>query len=256
MSIIELQFYSNSYSSGKAWAKDEPESPLSDNSSPDPERSPRPSGTSITHVPSITSERPSVSPVLLYDHTRWKFALPRPRPKMMPQRSPGSVSPQSKKETPMPERGSQPGSSLPPRTRWPSSHKFLFSANSESEVAACPSPRTSRPENLHLEQIPFPSPRIPATLSFNKTPGWDSPWTPRIPQRVHADDRDLRQEKGQRTNINDVERTEESLTADLDSWDKRRKKLRSFLLNNTFFPLVSPPPGCYVTVKLLTDPQT
>ncbi|KAF8591889.1 hypothetical protein K439DRAFT_1325302, partial [Ramaria rubella] len=61
----------------------------------------------------------------------------------------------------------------------------------------------------------------PFTLSHNKTPGWDSPWTPRIPEQAHAN------------------RTENSGEGNSRPWRRRKKNLRSFLLHNNYVPLVS-----------------
>lgn len=85
---------------------------------------------------------------------------------------------------------------------------------------------------FHLD-LPPPEPVI-TTISHNKTPGWDSPWSPRPPAdlvaritgNAHTSSR-LRE-----TNTDDGE------TEKLNSWARRRKRYRAYILNNTYVPLV------------------
>lgn len=189
------------------------------------------------------------------NYNRWRFALPRPRPKLMKRQwSTDSLrlSSQSERGTPTRDKRSQQESSRRSRTRWPTSRKrFLSEKQNSHGIVAASLPRASHSETLQSE-IPYPSPRLPTSLSHNNTPGWGSPWSPRSPrvfERVAADDRDLDQEKGHSIDNNDALRTEEPSIADLDSlnlWDKRRKNLRSFLLHDTYVPLVSLPVPCYI----------
>ncbi|KAF8501897.1 hypothetical protein JB92DRAFT_2975140 [Gautieria morchelliformis] len=223
------------------WAKDEPESPLSDSCLPGPDHSLRLSGTSTTHVASVISEHPSAFPGNLNGHNRWKFALPRPRPKMKRGQSTDPAASQSDIESPIPEKRHRPGSSRP---RWSSSRKRTLSLalqNSEVETTAGSLSRTPGSESLRLE-LPLPLPTRSLLQSYDKTPGWDSPWTPRIPERVHVTGRDAGREPDQGADNNDAAPTTDSSILDLEAlnpWHRRKRNLRSFLLNNTYVPLFS-----------------
>jgi hypothetical protein len=211
---------------------------VSDNS----ERSPRPSGASVTHVPSIISEMPSASAETLGDHHRWKFALPRSRPKLKRRRSTESLSSQNEKGSPMREKHPHLVSSRPSRPRWPTSRKRLTSEilpSAENETSISSVSRSSRSDTLRLD-LSFPPPRIPFTLSQNKTPGWESPWTPRIPDRALVNERDPELEAAQHANDAGVAKEPSALHLDgLRPWQRRKKRLRNFLLHNAYVPLVS-----------------
>lgn len=213
-------------------------------SPPRSEHSPHPSGTSATRVSSVISERHSVSAETLGDHHRWRFALPRSRPKLKRRRSTESLSSENEKGSPIREKPLHPESSRPGRPRWPTSLKRFPSEvpqSSENQMTASSVSRSSRSDSLRIE-LPLPSPRIPFTLSQNKTPGWESPWTPRMPDRVIPIDRNPGLEEGQHANGNNTGRTKESLTLDLDDlkpWQRRKKNIRNFLLHDTYVPLVS-----------------
>jgi hypothetical protein len=187
----------------------------------------------------VTSERPSVFPGNLDDHSRWKFALPRPRPKMKRGRTIDPVV--SSSESPMREKRYRPGSSRP---RWPSSRKHTLSVapqDSEVETTAGSLSRTPGSETRRL-QLHLPPPNPSFTRSHSKTPGWDSPWTPRISEHVHAPGTDAGREPDQGATNNDAARTTESSTLDMEAlkpWHRRRRNLRGFLLNNIYVPLAS-----------------
>lgn len=216
---------------------------MSDNLSSD--RSPRPSGTSTTHVPSIASDLPSLSTETI-GHHRWNFALPLTRPKSKRRRSSDS-SPESPIRTGRP----QPDPSRPSRPRWPNSRKRTppeVAQHSHLQPTMPSSSRLSRSEILRLE-LPLPQPEPPFTLSHNKTPGWESPWTPRIPEQAYANNNSLGYpfdpNAGMATSQGVTPETDNSSRAKegdpnqdgLDHWG-RKKKLRSFLLHNTYIPLV------------------
>ncbi|KZP31216.1 hypothetical protein FIBSPDRAFT_945244 [Athelia psychrophila] len=71
--------------------------------------------------------------------------------------------------------------------------------------------------------IDLPSPpSAPFTMAQSQTPGWNSPWTPRVPNQPLSEE-------------------EEIFGRDSDEGEKtmsRRKKLRVFILTNTFVPLL------------------
>lgn len=98
-----------------------------------------------------------------------------------------------------------------------------------SPADASPPPPQSR---FHLD---LPRPDFTMTLAQNMTPGWDSPWSPRPPadlvarittngtapsDLLHGDPRDEDSEK-------------------LSIWARRKKKIRVYMLTNTYVPLVS-----------------
>jgi len=79
------------------------------------------------------------------------------------------------------------------------------------------------PEQLHLE-LPQP-PHSPTTVAQTKTPGWDIPWSPRVPGQppvawdTMAD--------------SDRESVEKS-----GLWQRRKKRIRVYMLTNTYVPLL------------------
>lgn len=81
-------------------------------------------------------------------------------------------------------------------------------------------------------QIALPTPSAaPFTLAQNATPGWETPWTSRPaaqgPSRDDAYD------------FGEVEPASSSSTSTDDTvWRSRKKRLRSFILSNTYVPLV------------------
>lgn len=67
-----------------------------------------------------------------------------------------------------------------------------------------------------------PPPSAPFTMAQSRTPGWDSPWSPRAARNGHPP-------------------TQELFGYDDDSQEKvltRKKKFRTFILKNTYVPLV------------------
>ena len=80
--------------------------------------------------------------------------------------------------------------------------------------------------------IPLPTP-APITISQNRTPGWDTPWTPRTGQPLNEfselrDNSPTGEGEDQATG-GDCKRTK---------WYWRRKRIRAFILNNNYVPLV------------------
>lgn len=68
-----------------------------------------------------------------------------------------------------------------------------------------------------------PPPSAPFTMAQSQTPGWNSPWTPRVPNQPFSQE-------------------EQIFGRESDDGEKtmtRRKKLRTFILTNAFVPLVS-----------------
>lgn len=87
--------------------------------------------------------------------------------------------------------------------------------------------------SLHVD-LPR-TPGRPSTLSQTQTPGWDTPWSARLPTSVT-------QANGN-GDACDESATEEQPKEDgkQTPWKQRKKILRGFLLTNTYVPLVSAP---------------
>lgn len=96
-----------------------------------------------------------------------------------------------------------------------------------------PDPSEDEHRNRWGLHLPMPTP-APFTLAHNRTPGWDSPWTPRpmYPFGSIA---------GQLPGHDPLASKEEQADEDGGSktkWYRRRKRIRAFILNNTYVPLV------------------
>ncbi len=81
-------------------------------------------------------------------------------------------------------------------------------------------------------QISLPTPSAaPFTLAQNSTPGWETPWTARVaaqgPTREDGFD------------FGDFEHVSSSSSSKETPWRSRKKQLRTFILSNTYVPLVS-----------------
>jgi len=79
------------------------------------------------------------------------------------------------------------------------------------------------PSNWGLTIDLPPPPSAPFTMAQSHTPGWNSPWTPRVPNQPMS----LEEEMFGRDTSDEGEKTM-----------SRRKRLRSFILTNTFVPLL------------------
>ncbi|KAH8102485.1 hypothetical protein BXZ70DRAFT_785508 [Cristinia sonorae] len=93
-----------------------------------------------------------------------------------------------------------------------------------------------RPEedNFHID-LPAPDPVATVnTLAQNKTPGWDSPWSPRPPPDLVA------RISSHRTHqqLPDMEVADEDDEKNLSPWAKRRKRYRAYILHNHYVPLL------------------
>lgn len=85
---------------------------------------------------------------------------------------------------------------------------------------------------LHIE-LPR-SPSRPFTLSHTQTPGWDTPWTARLPTSI------MRQNgNGDACNQSEMEEHQPKEEDKQTPWQQRKKMLRGFLLTNSYVPLVS-----------------
>ncbi|KAI1793889.1 hypothetical protein LXA43DRAFT_971547 [Ganoderma leucocontextum] len=87
-------------------------------------------------------------------------------------------------------------------------------------------PRMSNRSRLRIDMPPTIA--APFTLAQNRTPGWETPWTSAHPHTsgfmdaaVHSGERDLHH-------------ADEKLT----SWQRRRKRLRAYMMYNVYVPLL------------------
>lgn len=74
-------------------------------------------------------------------------------------------------------------------------------------------------------RLDLPPQQSPITLAQTRTPGWETPWTPRAPGvswNVDIDESDGRDEDREK----------------LSRWQTRKKRIRVYMLTNTYVPLV------------------
>lgn len=86
-------------------------------------------------------------------------------------------------------------------------------------------PRLSNRSRLRIDMPPT---NAPFTLAQNRTPGWDTPWTSAHPNGSGDQMSSLREHASQ----HDEEK--ETLTP----WQRRRKRLRAYIMYNLYVPLV------------------
>ncbi|KAF9044824.1 hypothetical protein BDZ89DRAFT_943053 [Hymenopellis radicata] len=185
------------------WAKDEPPSPTE-----------QPSSLADFH----SESRPSVIGSLQSSNSPpsrwWPFTLPRPRDYLT-----ADFDDYAKTEK-------KPQHSFKDRSMsWlPSS-----AAGTWKEKPA-ESSEQARRRDWGL-QISLPTPSVaPFTLAQNPTPGWESPWTARVaaqgPTRQDGFD------------FGDFEHVSSSSSSKETPWRSRKKRLRTFILSNTYVPLL------------------
>ncbi|ESK98309.1 hypothetical protein Moror_59 [Moniliophthora roreri MCA 2997] len=203
------------------WAKDEPPSPNEEKQENDHRVTPdsRPSD-----VASLQSTLPHDGAPSRW----WAFTLPRPKD---PQSSQYLLENKPERKS-TPFRGSRswlPSSTSGLRESSTFSRRVGEKTNESEET-----PRSRREWNL---TIPMPAATAPFTVTHNTTPGWETPWTSRStaqgPRRNH--ERDNSYGLG-----NPIEESSESSSEHqhATTWQKRKKRLRIFLLSNTFVPLL------------------
>lgn len=208
-----------------AWAKDEPESPTIHELPLGSERSPRPS---TSHVSSIRSESFSNPADQSQGHHRWAFVLSNTLPKPSKRPRPSSSDEDYKQR--------QIDLARPRGYRWTSSRKRGHADEAQGEER--PPIERSRISALRL-QLPLPPPLAPFTISHTKTPGWDTPWTPRLPDQATASgSSDL--ELGGMPAESSSDRSKEQLSSHerVGTTISLRKKLRIYVLHNNYVPLV------------------
>lgn len=103
-------------------------------------------------------------------------------------------------------------------------------------------PDSDEPHDQWDLHIPMPTPSAPFTLAQTRTPGWDSPWSPRHPENAILHDPETGQSKaGNEGAGGESGATYEEEPKSLDgksNWYRRKKKLRFFVLNHNSVPLV------------------
>ncbi|KAK0456437.1 hypothetical protein ARMSODRAFT_949092 [Armillaria solidipes] len=84
--------------------------------------------------------------------------------------------------------------------------------------------------------ISLPTPVAnPFTLTHNATPGWETPWT----ARPTAQGPSRSEERDDGYGFGDVEHASSSTSSrDITVWQRRKKRLRAFILTNTYVPLL------------------
>jgi hypothetical protein len=218
-----------------AWAKDEPETPTADEMTLDSERTPRPSITFLSHTSSSTrSDLSSNNTERLHGYNRWTFALANTLPKSKRARSSDSSEDEDTKD----DKKRQAGPSRPSRSRWNSRKRSNTQESTESQGGERSHTGRFLSSTLRL-QLPLP-PAAPFTLSHTKTPGWDTPWTPRLPDHIsNCESPEL--ESGGIPGDSNPSRSKENLASKSQAKAKipLRKKIRSYVLHNNYVPLVS-----------------
>ncbi|KDR85106.1 hypothetical protein GALMADRAFT_53655 [Galerina marginata CBS 339.88] len=87
----------------------------------------------------------------------------------------------------------------------------------------------------HLS-MPLPAQHpVEFTLAHNNTPGWDTPWTPR--PAAQGPSRDSGEEEEESYGFR-ADSHSDSSHKNLSGWALRRKQIRSFILVNTYVPLL------------------
>ncbi|KAF9270332.1 hypothetical protein L218DRAFT_952485 [Marasmius fiardii PR-910] len=94
--------------------------------------------------------------------------------------------------------------------------------------------QTGRQSWNHTIQIP-PS-VVPFTSTHNPTPGWETPWTSRAEAQGPNRNPEAQDSYGFEDAV--VESSESDLHQDQKSWIARKKRLRIFLLSNSYVPLL------------------
>ncbi|KAF7339373.1 hypothetical protein MSAN_02151200 [Mycena sanguinolenta] len=97
-------------------------------------------------------------------------------------------------------------------------------------------PRRNRQLNRNWNlSITLPTPPVGAfTAQHNATPGWDAPWTSRVGAQGpagHHNNEDSTYSDDEETSPVDPEK-------DHTVWQRRRKRVRAFILSNTYVPLL------------------
>lgn len=242
-----------------AWARDEPPSPAES----EDEHTPTTSVLQVRPSTSATSEGGSVSATTATKHafeqrggtSWWTFNRKPGQPSQHEHDDPNDS------EQPIPSTSTKlnwpmlnPANAAEKWTRpfrersktWLSNAPYFLnekrrSQETEKEERDEESPRQSGGESADLEERPQwnlhlpPPPREDEfTLTQSRTPGWQTPWTarPSLPANSLTSAA-IRLQEGPGHHDSDDEEKQRS------KWYIRRKRLRAFILNNNYVPLVS-----------------
>ncbi|KAF9460781.1 hypothetical protein BDZ94DRAFT_1265111 [Collybia nuda] len=201
------------------WARDEPPSPKDQ--------------VSIVDSHHATESRPSDvasynTSVSNLNSRWWTFTLPRPT---RDQPTPDPVSP----NTSRPERSIFKDISM----SWLPTSSSIREGSSFTRRD-----REKDPERVQAGSgigrdwglsITLPTPAaVPFTLSHNNSPGWDSPWTPRVAAQGPSQPHIRENSYGLNETLADMDEGQKSSKA----WRRRKKKFRAFILTNTYVPLL------------------
>ncbi|KAF8898623.1 hypothetical protein BD779DRAFT_24535 [Infundibulicybe gibba] len=193
------------------WAKDEPPSPkdqvsFSDNTHNHTTES-RPSDVASYHSgPSDSTSR------------WWAFTLPR-----------------TINNPPSPTKSERKGIRERSMSWFPTIEGSTFRKDKDKEQPDGPDQSQGMRSRGWDQTITLPSPTAaPFTLAQNVTPGWESPWTARVAPRGAAGSHIRESSYG----LEEQSPTQESQHVDLSIWQRRKKKLRTFILTNTYIPLL------------------
>ncbi|KII93538.1 hypothetical protein PLICRDRAFT_35761 [Plicaturopsis crispa FD-325 SS-3] len=200
------------------WARDEPPSPTENESLPDSARWP-----SVSRPSDVTSLQSSAAATQTAESSRWwAFTLPGTRDGL----SPPLVPPERKTPT-LKERSM---SWIPSSRRWSAEHGRR--EKDPDAVSPPTSPIDDLPDSIGRRAKPWDLqitlPPEPFTLSQSRTPGWDTPWQPRI-----AGNRD-----SEYNYIQAREGDDDNASQHLPRWKRRRKAIRAFILTNVYVPLL------------------
>ncbi|KAJ7597152.1 hypothetical protein C8J56DRAFT_919347 [Mycena floridula] len=202
------------------WAKDEPPSPtepvsLSDNYLATESRH---SDIGSYHS-NYTAQSPS---------RWWTFTLPRPK-------EPHSDSDLDSR--PNTERRPFKDRSL---SQWLPSTNVLREGSSFTRKEKGPESTVTersrfRDWNLSIALPTPPSAQAPFTLAHNATPGWDTPWTARLPPSGPSGGSRRQSSYGMQR---EPDQDSDHSSKHVPKWKKRKKRLRAFILTNAYVPLL------------------
>ncbi|KIK71169.1 hypothetical protein GYMLUDRAFT_185624 [Collybiopsis luxurians FD-317 M1] len=211
------------------WAKDEPPSPQEEPTSPH-------------QIPLSSGDVASFRSNSDFDHhnggssslSRWfAFTLPRQGRVMQvpdddPQSSGGKSSLLKDKRKPWLHS---------PNVREPPPSFSKRTGEKNSVVSSGPRPSGSGRRKEWSLSIAMPTPRAPFTMNQTNSPGWETPWTSRAGAQgpFHSRSRDGYPYD---EDVNPESQTGSSGSHDDTMWKSRRKRLRIFLLNNPYVPLL------------------
>ncbi|KJA29243.1 hypothetical protein HYPSUDRAFT_32641 [Hypholoma sublateritium FD-334 SS-4] len=192
------------------WARDEPPSPTDQtNGTSSPNNRPHFTDYQLSDAASIQSNAVPAS-------RWWTFTLPRTRPDSF-DHIPSSARPERRTLRDlslswMPTSANQPEGST-------------FARGGREKTGEEP------PQSL---SIPMPAQLpIPYTLAHTNTPGWDTPWTAR--PNAQGPNRHNRLES---YGFEEDDQSTSSPRISGSKWSRRKKRIRSFILVNTYVPLL------------------